>query len=123
MRKSSDDAEWDVLWATHDQRLVPAPVVAPDAAPQKRSNLRLKHWLMLALAFFALPLPGQLLSADGTTGALPREAIFSLSPIEVALPPLDASIARLAAESASASCWVMELRPQGGGCATAVVTR
>jgi hypothetical protein len=52
-----------------------------------------------------------------------REALFSFSPIEAELPPVAAAIDRLAAESTLAACWVMQLRPQGGGCGETVAAR
>jgi hypothetical protein len=61
-------------------------------------------------------MPTPLLSNDGLSGGLPHEAMFSFSPAEVLLPPIHIAIARLAAESAVASCWVQQLWPQGGDC-------
>ena len=116
MQTALHDTEWDHVWSEHD-RHVPAPPSSSPAKALKRPGTRkARHFRLAALALLALALPAQLLSDDGVTQGLSREALFSFSPIEVALPPLDASIARLAAESAGATCWVLDLRPQGSGC-------
>jgi len=119
MRKPLHDTEWDDRSAAYDRHVPHIAADEPAADAPRRRNLRLKHALMLALAFFALPLPGQLRSADGATAGLTRDAVFSFSPVEVTLPPIEVSLARLADESASATCWVLELRPRGTGCVPA----
>ncbi|TDH63284.1 hypothetical protein E2C06_07905 [Dankookia rubra] len=81
------------------------------------------RWAMLALVVLAMPMPTKLLSEDGASRGIPREALFSFSPAEMMLPPVDVALARLAAESASASCWVQRLRPHGGGCAEPAAAR
>jgi hypothetical protein len=117
MRTALHDAEWDGAWARHDQSVPVAPDAEPEMGIARSGNRRVTRWVLLVLVALAVPMPTPPLSGDGATRDLPREALFSFSPVEMLLPPVDFALARLAAESASAGCWVQQLRPQGDGCA------
>ena len=117
MRATPYDTEWDGAWAGHD-RSVPATTEAESEVGTARSGTRkVKRLVLFVLVALAMPMRAPLLSEDGAAHGLPREALFSFSPAEMLLPPVDVALARLSAESASASCWVQQLRPQGGDCA------
>ena len=123
MRAPLHDEEWDGAWARHDRSMPAAPAAAPRPAVQTARGRKPRSWIALVLVALTLPSPTHPLPGDGATRGIPREALFSLSPAEVMLPPLDVAIARLSAESASASCWVLQLRPQGGGCPERAASR
>ena len=113
MRTALRDTEWDGIWAGHDRSVPAAPVAAPEMAVPRSGNRQVKRWVLLVLVALAVPTP----SPSGTDAARgrPRETPFSLSPVEMLLPPVDVAVARLSAELASAGCWVQRPRPQGGG--------
>src|SRR3954469_9303640 len=117
MRTALHDTEWDGAWAGHDQSVPVAPDAEPEMAAAKSDNRQVMRWVLLVLVALAVPMPTPPLPGGGATRALPREALFSFSPVEMLLPPVDFALARLAAESASAGCWAQQLRPQGDGCA------
>ena len=117
MRTALRDTEWDGIWAGRDQSAPVAPDVEPEMGVSQSGSRQLKRWVLLVLVALVIPMPPPLLSRDGAPRGLPREALFSFSPVEMLLPPVDVAVARLSAESASAGCWVQQLRPQGDGCA------
>jgi hypothetical protein len=119
MRFATKDPEWDGIWARYDRHPPAAPAIQQVLVVRHPDNRSAKRWFLLALVALALPFPTPLLSDDDAAGGLPRGAAASLSPVEVMLPPLELAVARLAAESASAACWVLQLRPQGGACGAA----
>jgi hypothetical protein len=117
MRTALHDAKWDGAWAGHEQSVPVAPDAEPEMGGSRSGNRQAKRWVLLVLVALAVPIPTPPLSGDGATRGLPRDSLFSFSPVETLLPPVDFALARLAAESASAGCWVQQLRPQGDGCA------
>jgi hypothetical protein len=123
MRAALRDAEWNEAWAGYDQVVPSAPAAQPVACIRPSGNRKARSWAVLALVALALPMPTQLLCEDGAPRGIPREAVSSFSPAEMLLPPVEVALARLAAESASASCWVQQLRPQGSGCQDAAAPR
>ena len=116
MRTGLQDAEWDGIWAEYDQHLPQAPAAPQARAPEPVHNQKAKTWPLLALVLLVLPMPHLAHRKDAHLHDTRREAPLSLSPIEAELPPVSVSIARLASESAASTCWVLVLRPQGGGC-------
>ena len=123
MRKPLHDTEWDGARLAHD-RDASAPAMPGACSPRPHGhNGWAKRWLMPALVCFAVPLPSRLLSDDGAIQGVPWEALFSFAPTKTTLPSLEASIARLAAESANATCWVLKLRPHVEGCVAVDVAR
>ncbi|WP_431267804.1 hypothetical protein [Dankookia sp. P2] len=120
MRDGLHDTEWDCIPGGYDRAAADSALVA--TAP-RIGNRKLRHWVVLALVALLVPMPNPLLCEDGASRGIPREAMFSFSPVEILLPPVDVSLARLSAESASASCWVQQLRPQGPGCAEPAAAR
>ena len=118
-----DDTEWDAMRAGHDRAAPLATAAEPKGAAARGGNRRLRRWAVLALVALTIPIPTQLLSEDGASRGIPRDALFSFSPTEMLLPPVDVALARLAAESASAGCWVQQLHPRGSGCAGGAAAR
>jgi hypothetical protein len=123
MPHATRDPEWDRVWDEYDRRgnasVATRPAPAPESAPASPVTVGLvpghghsrRFWLP---ALVLLLFPGQTQSV--WSEARPAAAApASLSPLEAVLPPLDATIARLAAESPAAACWVAQLRP-GGDC-------
>ncbi|TCZ65907.1 hypothetical protein [Roseicella aquatilis] len=111
----TQDAEWDAVWAEYDQHAhhAPAGPVATPALPTRRGHRRAALLALLTL----VPLLILVYAMRAVPAESGREAApTSLSPVEAELPPLSAAISRLAAESATAACWAMQLRPQGGDC-------
>ncbi len=112
--------EWESVWRDYDRR-TPAPVAAPTmtAAPQakaRRPNLVLLLGLGLGLAFAPRLASLHAGSANGADGIDGLSLVASLSLAEAELPPLSTSVSRLAAQSADAACWVMQLDPRRPAC-------
>jgi hypothetical protein len=121
MRAPLYDTEWDGASARHDQPVPVALEAEPEMGASQPGNRKVMRRVLLVLVALAMPTP--LLSEDVAARSVPREALFSFSPVEILLPPVDVALARLSAESASASCWVQQLRPQGDGCAEPAAAR
>lgn len=123
MRTFHRDADWEDVWAEYDRRAFrpPAAPVACDPEPSRRRKA--KRLLLLALTLSLPVSPARLATSEASPGGTEREALLSLSPIEAELPPITISIDRLAAESAAAACWVLQLHPQGGACEDTVAMR
>ncbi|MFC7472900.1 hypothetical protein ACFQS7_00935 [Dankookia sp. GCM10030260] len=119
MRTATKNAEWDGIWARYDLSTPPTPTRRQAPAIPQAGNRSARWGFLLALVALGIPFPTPLLSDEDVTGGLPREAVTSFSPVEAVLPPVGLAVARLAAESATAACWVLQLQPQGGGCGAA----
>jgi hypothetical protein len=109
------DDEWESVWREYDRRAPTSPPAAP-AAPKARAR-RPSPLVLLALGL-SLALAPRLASLQANmAGGIDRPPVAaSLSPAEAELPPLSASVARLAAHSADAACWVMRLDPRQPAC-------
>jgi len=119
------DDEWESVWQDYDRRRpAPAPAPAPAAAGKTvaaRAGMRRPHPLLILALALALALAPQLASlhagtASGPDGIDGLGALASFSPTEAEAPPLSASVSRLAAQSAEAACWVMQLDPRHLAC-------
>jgi hypothetical protein len=117
MRADLYDTEWDGACARHDLSVPAVSDAEPEVGTAPPGTRKVKRRALLVLVALAMPMQAPRLSEHGAAHGIPREALFSFSPAEMLLPPVDVALARLAAESASASCWVQQLRPQGGDCA------
>ena len=121
--------DWESVWQDYDRRRpapAPMPAPAPAAAPAmgaeaRRTGTRRPHpFLILALGL-GLAFGPQLASlhagtASGPDGIDGLGALASFSPTEAGAPPLSTSVSRLAAQSAEAACWVMQLDPRQPAC-------
>jgi len=112
--------DWDLVWQAYDRRHA-GPVPRPDAAPAVPRRRARGPVLALAccLAGCLALAPGLVTVLAELSDAKALAGPVSLAPDEAALPPLSVAIARLAAESADAACWVRRLDPRGRGCAPA----
>ena len=114
--------EWESVWRDYDRRSpVPVPVAAaaPSAEPKPRARLAsLGVLLALGLGFAFAPKLAALHAgtAGGSDGIDGLAMLASFSPAEAELPPLSTSVSRLAAHSAEAACWVMQLDPRHPAC-------
>lgn len=123
MRSSLHDPDWDLAWAGYDRSIPALPVPRPVADQGQRGNRQAKRSALPLMVALAMAVPASLPTGRGAAPGLPRDALISLSPAERLLPPVDAAIARLSIESASAACWVQQLRPEGGSCAEGAAAR
>ena len=119
-RTSMVNDEWESVWQDYDRRS-PAPTVAvvPTAGPQAKAR-RTSPALLLALglgfAFAPRLVSLQAGTAGGSDGIDGLAMLASFSPAEAELPPLSASVSRLATHSTEAACWVMQLDPRRPAC-------
>ncbi|SDB60562.1 hypothetical protein [Belnapia rosea] len=113
-RSGIADDDWDRVWQDYDRRH-PKPVApaAREIVKPKPLRGRISAMLLaLALSLALAPRPASLMTGQPDGG----ESLVSLSPTEAELPPLSTSVARLAAESAHAACWVLQLDPRRPAC-------
>jgi hypothetical protein len=111
------DDEWESVWRDYDRR-TPAPVAVPLPSTRPKARARRPNpLLLLALGLgFAFAPKLASLHAGPASGIDGLGMLASFSPAEAELPPLSTSVSRLAAHSAEAACWVMQLDPRRPAC-------
>ena len=119
--------EWDQVWQDYDRRrpaaarpqpvATPALAAAAPASPARAPAVRRRTRGYGVLLTLAAGLILAILSGVPGAGRYPAPAkalasLASLAPEEAEMPPLTLAVSRLAAESATAACWVMRLAPE-----------
>ncbi len=109
--------DWDHVWQDYDrQNLGTAALKQPEVAYAVASPVPSRSGFRGALLALGccLLLTSQTNVHEATShpsAAVAFASLLSLAPEEAELPPLTASVSRLAVESTAAACWVLQLAP------------